>query len=481
MSNLGFHNLFNRISSFHGLRAARFFLERGNMLYSPDMDNPRKAKLFSYAGPSLKGFDAVFFSVSFELDYINLIKMLMISSIPPLCNERQQDSRRPGAVVITGGIAVTANPEIISAFSDIVFIGDMEENLEKILYILVQKIFVTGRKIPGRTHKNDIPMSYRLFEELSAVDGVYIAGNSGNAGKTSAPKRSILKDIAQPAHSVVLTGGTEFSNMFLIEIVRGCRGTCLFCATRCATGPVRQVRKKVVLSIIAKARPETGRVGLIGPVLTDNDELVEIVEAINDMGFRAVFSSLRADEYSDTLAGLLVKNRQNTVTFAPETGSFRLRKKIGKNLTDEDLLKAVSLSVEHGIKNIRFYIMYGLPGEKIEDIKATADLVKRTAGLLKKPGCTLHLSVNPFVPKKGTPFGAWKVSPESYYINMREILTCELKGTERVSLKFDPLRNFYIHSLLSIGTRETGLKLYNCLIKKSLKSFGRYAREVLLE
>ena len=181
------------------------------------------------------------------------------------------------------------------------------------------------------------------------------------------------------------------------------------------------------------------------------------------------------------VAGLLVKNRQNTVTFAPETGSHSLRKKIGKNLTDEDLLKAVSLSVEHGIKNIRFYIMYGLPGEKIEDIKATADLVKRTAGLLNTPGGALHLSVNPFVPKKGTPFGDRKVHTEIYYEKMKEILTSELKGTNRVSLKYAPMSSFYTHSLLSIGTRETGLKLYNALINKSVKSFGRYAKEALLE
>jgi radical SAM superfamily enzyme YgiQ (UPF0313 family) len=476
MSNLGFHNLFNRISSYHGFRAVRFFLERGNRLYSPDKENPRKAELFSHGGTSLKGFDAVFFSVSFELDYINLIRMLMISSIPPLCDERHSETRRPGPVIITGGIAVTANPEVISAFSDIVFIGDMEENLEKILNILVNKIFITGGAIPGGTHKNNVFMSDKLFRELSAVDGVYIAGKTV---KTVALKRSIYKEITLPAHSVVLTGGTEFSNMFLVEIVRGCKGTCLFCATRCATGPVRQVRKKAILSIIDKARPESGRVGLIGPVLTDNDDLVEIVDALNDMGFSAAFSSLRADEYSDVVAGLLVKNRQNTVTFAPETGSYRLRKKIGKNLTDEDLLDAVSLSIEHGIKNIRFYIMYGLPGEEIEDIKATADLVKRTAGLLKKPGCTLHLSINPFVPKKGTPFEDRKVCTENYYANMKEILTDELKRTDRVSLKYAHMRSFYTHALLSLGTRETGIKLYDALIKKSVKSFKRYAKEAL--
>jgi radical SAM superfamily enzyme YgiQ (UPF0313 family) len=468
MSNLGFHNLFNRVSLFPGVRAARFFFEKNYGLYSPDLTDPKKKEMFPSGNASLDSFDALFFSVSFELDYINLIKMLIVSSIPATCADRKYYKQKMWPFVVTGGIAVTANPEVISTFSEIVFLGDMEENLESILEILVRNVFV---------RKKNEPLSRFMNEELSSIDGVYMTLPDGT---TSAPKRSVLKEIAEPAHSVVLTGGTEFSNMFLMEAVRGCKGACLFCATRCSTGPVRPVKREAIYKILRKAQPETKRVGLIGPVLTDNEELADIVDMINDMGARVAFSSLRADSYSDEIAGLLAKNKQSTVTFAPETGSLRLRKNIGKNLTDTQLLNAVSLSLEHGINNIRYYIMYGLPGENVEDIKATAGLVKKTVALFKKPGCTLHLSVNPFVPKKSTPFESRNVRPEGYYVKMREILSLELGGTDGVSLKFDSLRNFYIHSILSIGGGDTGLKLYTCIKENSLSGFGRYAIEELL-
>jgi radical SAM superfamily enzyme YgiQ (UPF0313 family) len=478
MSNLGFQNLFNRVSLFHGIRTVRFFLEKNNELYSPEITDPKKKEMYPSGVASLKGFDALFFSISFELDYINLIKMLIFSSIPPTCAERHSGGQRAWPFVVAGGIAVTANPYVISAVSEVAFVGDMEENLEKILDILIENIPVTRRGSGEKIRNQNYSLPGKLFEELDAVDGVYMNTVSG---KTTTPKRSILKEIVEPAHTVVLTGGTEFSNMFLVEAVRGCKGSCLFCATRCLTGPVRPVKKKVIQKVMEKIPSGTKRAGLIGPVLTDNEELVDIVSMINEMGCSVSFSSLRADAYSDVIAGLLEKNRQNSVTFAPETGSLMLRKRIGKYLTDIELLNAVSLSVEHGIKNIRYYVMYGLPGEKFEDIKATADLVKKTVRLFKKPGYTLHISVNPFVPKKATPFESQKVLPKSYYMKMKEMLKGELSGTEAVSLKFDSFRNFYIHSILSIGDRDTGLKLCNSITNNSLKSFRKYAMEELLK
>ena len=455
MSSLGFHNLFNRASSFHGVRVARFFLEKTDRIYSPDAFIPQKMDIFSRQDRLLKGFDALFFSVSFELDYINILKMLSLSSIPPLVSERKM--AKP--LIIVGGITVTANPYILSVFSDIVFTGDMDGKIEEILNVLTE---------------NNFQKNHTLLERLSGIEGVFIHG------RTYIPVRSITDNISRPAHSVVLTGRTSFSNMFLIEIVRGCRSSCAFCMTRCASGPVRIIQERYILDRVDKALRYTSRVGLIGPVLTDNDCLTGIVRGINEAGGQVSFSSLRADDFNEGIAGLLVENRQNTVTFAPETGSRRLRKRIGKTMTDESLLKAVSIAVEHGIKRFRYYIMYGLPEEKMEDIKATAEIVNETVRLFKNPGCRLHLSINPFVPKKGTPLETERIYPEEYYLKMQEVLRNELNGTDCVSLRFDSLRYFYIHCLLSTGDADDAMSLYNYFIKGTISSFGKYAMEKLL-
>lgn len=404
----------------------------------------------------LKGFDALFFSVSFELDYINILKMLLLSSIPPLVSDRKMTK----PLIITGGVTVTANPYMLSVFSDIVFTGDMEGKIEEILKVLTE---------------NNFRKDHALLDRLSGIEGVFIHG------RTTVPVRSIADNIPRPAHSVVITGGTSFSNMFLIEIVRGCRSSCAFCMTRCVSGPVRVIQKGYILDKVKKALLHTSRVGLIGPVLTDNDYLTGIVRGINEAGGQVSSSSLRADDFNDIIAGLLVENRQNTVTFAPETGSNRLRKRIGKTLTDEGLLRAVSIAVEHGIKRFRYYIMYGLPDERMEDIKATVEIVKETVRLFKNPGYRLHLSINPFVPKKGTPLEAEHIYPGEYYLKIQEVLRNELNRTDRVSLRFEPLRYFYIHCLLSTGDTDDALSLYNYFIKGTINSFGKYAREKLLK
>ncbi len=449
MSNLGFHSLFDRTASFHGISAVRFFIERNRTIFSPDAFIHERKSAFTSQFKNLKGFDVILFTVSFELDYINIIRMLLYSSIPAFCTDRGQRS----PIIIVGGIAVTANPMPASVFSDVVFVGDMESGLEEILEILMEHGF---RK------------SEHLFEELLQIEGVYAYMFS----KCKAvAKRRITKDIKEPAHSVVLTKNTEFSNMFLIEIVRGCRNSCTFCMTRCVAAPVRTIKKERIIRNVKRVLPFTSRVGLIAPVITDHNDLPDIINAINDMGFIISFSSLRADDFNEEMAGFLKANKQKTVTFAPETGSFGLRKRIGKKFTDEMLLHAVSLAMDYGIKRFRYYIMYGLPDESIGDIYDIARLVKKTLKLFKRKDYRLHLSINPFIPKKGTPLEGEKIYPLDYYAGAQKILKEELGELPGLSLRFESLRLLHVHYHLSTGNREIGHLLYGCLMKGSMKQF----------
>jgi radical SAM superfamily enzyme YgiQ (UPF0313 family) len=456
MSNLGFHSLFDRSSSFPGVRVARFFLERNQRLFSPEALDPRRKDIFSSGYQTLKAFDALFFTVSFELDYINVVRMLILSDIAPLAKDRRMNP----PFIVTGGVAVTANPFIMAAFSDLVFLGDMEENIEKMLRTLLNHRFI----------KDDF-----LLERMSEIDGAHIPEMSRKP-----PKRSVAAVITRPAHSVVLTGHTEFSNMFLIEIVRGCRNSCMFCMTRCITGPVRAVEKDVIIETVKKALPFVNRTGLIGPVLTDHRCLSEIVAAINGLGFRVSFSSLRADDFNDTIAGLLRENGQKSLTLAPETGSYELRKRVGKNLTEEALLNAVSIALHNGIKEFRYYIMYGLPGEVQEDIIATSELIKRTIALFPKRGCGLRVSVNPFIPKKSTPLEDMNINPTHYYKNAQGTLEKELAGIRNLKMRFESTRMLYVHTLLSVGSNEDAVFLSRSLQLGSLKSFSKYAEGKLV-
>jgi radical SAM superfamily enzyme YgiQ (UPF0313 family) len=454
MSNLGFHNLFHRVSSFPGIRTARFFLERNGRLFSPDKHYSHKRDMFRGKEPSLQGFDGIFFTVSFELDYINVLRMLSLSFIPLLVEER--GGSKP--FILAGGITVSANPEVLSVFSDVVFVGDMEENIEKILSLILEEGFIPSR--PLRDH-------------LALMDGVFMDGL-----KDSGVRRAVRLTVESPAHTVVLTKNTEFAERFLVEITRGCRNSCTFCMARCIGSPVRMIPESSVLESVERALRHVKRVGLVGPVLTDHTRLTGIVHGINDMGLSVSFSSLRADCFPREVAELLKRNKQKTLTFAPETGKDGLRRKIGKDLTNAQLFEAVILALEYGIKHFRYYFMYGLPWESEEDITAIIELVKETLVLLGGSGCTLHLSINPFIPKKGTPLHALRLSPMTYYSRVQQFLMGEFKKMKNVTYRFESLRMFFTQALLSTGNRETGLLLYRTYTENNLQAFARFGESV---
>jgi len=457
MSNLGFHNLFFRLSFFPGIRTARFFYHKREGLFCPEIFNPKKRELFPDGKPSLRHFDICFISVSYELDYLNILKMFASSCINPLSNQRQEKD----PIIVVGGIAVTANPLVISPFADMVYMGDMEVGLEKILTIMIQSGFKKSKS---------------LFTKLEQIEGVYIP----EPGK-EAPPRGIWTELSFPAHSAVITGKTIFSNMFLVELVRGCSNHCAFCMTRCVASPVRVFSRDKIMKVVKIASKKAVRVGLIAPVLQDHPDLVAIVKDINRMGLKVSFSSLRADMFSREIAELFISNEQKSLTFAPETGSDELRRKIGKALKNEQLFEAVALAVEKGVKQLRYYLMYGLPGEKKEDIGSTIELVKKTVSLLGSPDSSLYLSINPFVPKKSTPLANRGIFKGSYYSQIKHIITEGLKNYEKVHLKFESLRLFYIHFLLSTGDWKTGELLYTSFKSNSYRPLEEAAKARAVE
>ena len=79
------------------------------------------------SGDSVRDFDFVAFSLSYELSYSNLLNMLSLAGIPVLSSDR--DDSYP--VVIAGGHC-TYNPEPMADFVDVFSIGEGEEALPEI-------------------------------------------------------------------------------------------------------------------------------------------------------------------------------------------------------------------------------------------------------------------------------------------------------------------------------------------------------------
>ena len=157
------------------------------------------------------------------MDYINIIKLLESARIPVFSEDRQYP------LIMAGGPAPTFNPEPLTPFIDFFVIGEGEKVIHEII-----------EKYEKLRHKG----KQEILENLSQISGVYVPSlyditydKEGKVAeikyKSSAPariKKRWIKDINEyNTESVILTPYTEFKNMFLMEISRGCGRNCRFC------------------------------------------------------------------------------------------------------------------------------------------------------------------------------------------------------------------------------------------------------------
>ena len=78
--------------------------------------------------------------------------------------------------------------------------------------------------------------------------------------------------------------------------------------------------------------------------------------------------SLRAEAFSVGLADAVSEVRKSGFTFAPETGSDRLRRVINKTFTNADMVAAADVAFARGWDLIKVYTMIGLPTETKPDL-----------------------------------------------------------------------------------------------------------------
>jgi radical SAM superfamily enzyme YgiQ (UPF0313 family) len=105
-------------------------------------------------------------------------------------------------------------------------------------------------------------------------------------------------------------------------------------------------------------------------------------------------------------AAQIQRVRRTGLTFAPEGGTWRMRRVINKLISEEDLYSAVDAAFGQGWRRVKLYFLIGLPTERDEDVVAIADLGARCVEIGRRhhPSVTVVASVGGFVPKPHTPF-----------------------------------------------------------------------------
>jgi len=458
MSNLGFHAVYRLLNSQPGTRCERVFL--------PDPEDleeyPRTATpLFSLETQRpVRSFDALAFSISYENDYLHLLKILALARIPLRRQERQEKD----PLIIAGGATVVMNPEPLTDFVDLFFVGEAEGGIGPLTASL-RKWREAGTK------------KERLLEELARLEGVYVPQfyeatyrpdglleSFGPRGDFSPRvKRVWLPQLDDSLTlSAVTTPHTELSGMLLAELSRGCRRGCRFCAGSFTSFPHRAREGALLAEAVLQRAAPGGKVGLVGAALSDYPDLLPLVKKILESGKIPSFSSLRVDALTPELAKLVAASGQKTVTLAPEAGSERMRRIVRKGFTEEEILRAAEMLHDEGIRSLRLYFMIGLPAEGPEDVKAIVELAKKMRHALvrrdrgKGGGGRITLSVNSFVPKPGTPF-QWHPFEEVRRLQEKiKGIRNGLKQERGIEVSADVPKWAYLQTLLSRGDRRVG-------------------------
>ena len=210
--------------------------------------------------------------------------------------------------------------------------------------------------------------------------------------------------------STILTPHTEMSMKYMVEISRGCACMCRFCWAGYNYLPVRGFTRAEVVERAREVRRFTKKIGLVSTAVCDHPEIDGIVDDLAGLEYEVSVASLRLDDLTPDFVFKLADTGVQGLTLAPECGSDRMRRILNKRFTNEEILDKASWIFENGILNLKLYFMVGLPFEENADVEAivtlTAGIRERMLKVARGRGRIgrLHPSVNPFVPKPGTPY-----------------------------------------------------------------------------
>mgnify|MGYP000530018584 CR=1 FL=1 len=462
MSHVGYQILYRLLNDLEWCAAERAYMPW------PDMQEQMREydiPLFTLENfRPVRELDTVGFTLQYEMLCTNVLMMLSMAEIPIERTERSGDD----PVVIAGGPGA-ANPEPMSRFIDLFFVGDGEESLP------------AYARLVKKHHECDSSRQQLVREAARNIQGVYAPGlyrpSYTEAGTiqsvqpvgddvpptVEAAKVHDLDSAPSPGRPLVPLVESVHERISL-EIMRGCTRGCRFCQAGMTRRPARCRSRETLMETAEEAYDSTGydQVSLASLSSSDHPQIEELVtrcaDRFEDRDVDVSLPSLRVSDQLRFLAGPLSNVRKSSVTVAPEAATERLRSVINKDITEEDLMDGVKAAYEAGWQHVKLYFMIGLPTETKKDVKAIAHLCDRVSDLRRevetKPG-KVNVSVAPFVPKAHTPF-QWEPMAELDYLkDMQSLLLDEIENN-RVRFKFHTPERSVIEGLLARGDRRLG-------------------------
>jgi radical SAM superfamily enzyme YgiQ (UPF0313 family) len=391
ITSLGYQVVWASLASRPDLQVSRLFTD----VHEPLPDQP---ELLGY-------------SLSWELDYVNILNLLEFLEIPVRSAERSHHH----PLVFGGGPVLTANPEPFADFFDVILLGDGENLLGD--FIEAYKEVRTADRKTQRRRLAQVPGVYvpSLYEVTyhDLTGAIESIGPVDTQIPTQVEKQTYRGNTLST--STVVTEKAAWENIYMVEVVRSCPEMCRFCLASYLTLPFRTPSATgSLIPAIERGLEVTNRIGLLGASVTQHPEFEVLLDYLSQPKYEDVrlsIASVRTNTVTPKLAETLAKRDTRSITIAVESGSEQLRQIINKKLKNEEIIQAAVNAKAGGLTSLKLYGMVGIPGEEMSDVEQTVAMMQD----IKKavPGLRLTLGCSTFVPKAHTPFQWFGVNPQA--------------------------------------------------------------------
>lgn len=374
---------------------------------------------------NIKTTNAIAFSLSFDFDFMGVFEILEKNNIPFLASEREEQI----PLIFAGGPVITTNPEPLKQVFDFMIIGDGEGVNIDVINVLAK----------GLSKKDTL-------SELATIEGVYVPEVNSRVKKVTETLNNVI-------YTTELSEKSYFKDTFIIEVARGCMNRCAFCTASYINLPFRHYEYKKIIDAIELGLSQTNKIALLGAQISAHTEFDNIIKYLRNkmdsgVNIELGISSLRTDSISPELIQTLVKGGQKTSTIAIEAASERLRRFINKNLKEEQILNAVKIARENGLRGLKIYSMLGIPTETQDDIEEFLRLAKVIKS--ENKGFEITFSFSTFVPKPQTPL-QWARREDTKSLEKKQKFLEKEFAKLGIGAKFSSVKWDYWQTVLSRG------------------------------
>ena len=439
MSNLGVAILYDIIN-----REPNFVAERAYAPWS-DMGEAMKKNslpLFSLeTRKPVRDFTVVGFSVGFELLYTNVLYMFDLAGIPFRAKDR--DDSYP--IMLAGG-PCSVNPAPFKDFFDVIVCGEGE-----VADLEILKIVSNGRK-------NGLS-KLQILEQIKVVQGAYVPALHKDGEKVV---KAVIPDFENaPYPERPLVPNIEaVHDRATIELYRGCASGCRFCQAGFWYRPIRERSAERCAKLAKEMVNSAGfdEISLCSLSTSDYTGLealeAELSDFCREKRVNLSLPSLRISSFKPEMAK---DAKKNSLTFAPEAGTQRLRDVINKNVSEEEIEK-IAIAFEAGYQSIKLYFMLGLPTETDEDLDGIVEICKKLKWLYYQKrhqrGLNISVSCAVFIPKPCTPF-QWEAQIDLGEMHRRQTYLREkLREVKGVNFSYHGAETSVLEGALARGDEK---------------------------